>query len=79
VGSIYKRGSKLWLGYIDATGKQRCVSSGFPVGEETRAKRLLEKIEAKVAQERADGARPDGPMTVRKYAEQWIEQRKREG
>ena len=79
MGSIYKRGSKLWLGYIDATGKQRCVSSGFPVGEETRAKKLLEKIEAKVAQERADGARPDGPMTVRKYVEQWIEQRKREG
>lgn len=79
MGSIYKRGSKLWLGYIDATGKQRCVSSGFPVGEETRAKKLLEKIEAKVAQERADATRPDGPVTVRMCAKQWIEQRRREG
>ncbi len=79
MGSIYKRGSRLWFGYVDATGKQRCVSSGFSVGEETRAKKLLEKIEAKVARERAEGARPDGPLTVRTYVARWIEQRKREG
>ncbi len=79
MGTVYKRGSKLWIGYMDLTGRQRCVSSGFAVGEETRAKKLLEKIEAKIERERAEGASPDGPLTVRRYAAQWIEARKREG
>lgn len=79
MGTVYKRGNKLWIGYIDLTGRQRCVSSGFSVGEETHANKLLKKIEAKLARERADGARPDGPLTVRRYAAQWIEARQREG
>ncbi len=79
MGTVYTRGSKLWIGYIDLTGKQRCVSSGFPVGEETRARKLLEKIEAKVAQDRDEGRRPEGPLTVRLYAARWLEARVREG
>ena len=79
MGTVYARGTKLWIGYMDLTGRQRCVSSGFSVGEEIRAKKLLEKVEAKIERERADGARPDGPLTVRRYAARWIEARQREG
>jgi integrase len=77
MGSVYKRGNKLWIGYIDAAGKQRCVSSGLDVGQEREARKLLEKIEVQIAAGTAPAE--SGPMTVERFGERWIAERKKLG
>jgi integrase len=79
VGTIYRRGNKLWLGYIDATGKQRCASTGLEAGHEREAKRVLEKIEARVAAGIEHGEADLGPVTVARFGERWIKERRQQG
>jgi integrase len=79
MGTLYARGTRLWIGYVDLSGKRRYVSTGLGVGDEAKARKLLEKVEAKVTRERVDGAQPEGPMTVRRFADAWIAGRRREG
>lgn len=79
MGTIYRRGNKLWLGYIDAKGKQHCASSGLDVGHEREAKKILEKIEARIAAGLEHGEAELGPVTVARFAEQWIKGRREQG
>ena len=79
MGTIYRRGDSLWLGFKDASGRWRYKASGFGVGEESRAKKLLEKIEAKVAAGVAHGTEQQGPVTVARFADRWIDDRRKLG
>ena len=55
MGSVYKRGSKLWVAFKGPDGKRRCKPSGFVVGEEKKAARLLRGLEERVAAGLAQG------------------------
>ena len=77
MGSVYPRGAKLWLKYRDSDGAWKAASSGFSVGEEKKAQALLERIESKVRARTELGERELGPLTVARYAERWIAERKR--
>ena len=76
MGYVYKRGTKLWLGYFDAKGKLQQVASGLEAGDEKKAKKVLEKIEARVRAGVELGEAEEGPVTVRRYVVRWTEERK---
>ena len=79
MGTIYKRGKKLWLGYKNADGKWTYAATGLSVGEEAKAKKLLEKIKAKVDAGVRFGEVDQGPVTVKRFAERWLEEREKLG
>ena len=60
MGTIYTRGTKLWIGYFDPSGKRICKSSGYRVGQEPLAQALLDEIERRVAEQKAP------PLTTRR-------------
>ncbi len=79
MGTVYKRQDSafFWVGFIDAVGKQRCVSSKSQ--DEAVAHKLLEAIERKVRAEKESGLADSGPITVSAYARKWIGERKGRG
>lgn len=78
MGSVYRRGDSpsLWIGYTDAAGQRRLVSSGTADMEE--AKRTLEQLELRVKAAKAAGL-TQKVLTVRGYAESWLERRRARG
>ncbi len=80
MGSVYRRGNKLWIAIMDrSTGKQRCMPSGFKVGEETLARQAMKQLEAQVAAQGWPQKQDLGPITVEKYAKTWIRKREARG
>ena len=79
MGTVYKRSDSAnwWVGFIDAAGKQRCVSSKSQ--DEAVARKLLEAIERKVRAEKESGLADAGPITIEAYARKWIQERKDRG
>lgn len=71
MGSIYRRGDKLWMQFKASDGTWRNLSTKYPVGKEREAKRLLALTEARILA----GAKLGGPVTVERYSKQWIEDR----
>ncbi len=67
-GGIYRRGNKLWLWYYDANNKRVFEPTSAVVGEERRAKKLLEVIERRIEAEQKTGI-PSGDLTVKAYGE----------
>jgi integrase len=57
MGSVYSRGTTLWIAYKDARGVRVCKSTGLRVGREREAERVLLEIERLV-----EGA-SEGPAT----------------
>ena len=79
MGTIYPRGNVLWMGYKDVHGKRRYRSTGFHVGQERAAKKLLSVVESKIAAGQAYGEAEHGPVTVKRYAKTWLDRRRRQG
>jgi len=79
MGYVYKRGSKLWIGYHDAQGKLQQVSTGLKAGSEREARQVLQRIEARIEAGVELGEAEDGPLTVARYAEHWAKERKAAG
>jgi integrase len=76
MGSIFVRGTKLWLKFKNISGKWNNRSSGFDVGKEAQAQELLDKTEAKIrARKDAGETEADGPLTVRSYSAKWLTRR----
>ena len=77
MGCVYARNQALWLKYKDERGQWKQKPSGFRVGQEEKARELLARVESLVAA----GASPlsDGPLTVRRWAEIWIDEQKDRG
>ncbi len=77
MGSVYPRHNSLWLKYRNRDGNWRCQSSGFKVGDERKARGLLLRLE-NLVKSGADIVK-DGPMTVQRWSELWIEDRRAKG
>lgn len=61
MGSVYARGNKLWLAFIDYEGKRRLRASGYVVGQEDAARKLLAKVEERVRRHRIRTLEPPAP------------------
>lgn len=76
MGSVYKRGNKLWIAFKGRDGQRECKASGFAVGEEKKATQLLLQIEARLA---AGLELMDGEVVaprVRDFAKKWTKRRR---
>jgi integrase len=83
MGSLYIKGSKIWIRYKDESGKWAGAPTECRPGEEKRARRHLASVEAHVrasieAQTKAELA-PGTPLTVKSYAKRWLADRARVG
>jgi integrase len=76
MGSIYARGRKLWLRFKGSDGKWTQRPSPLLVGQEREARKLLERLEGKIAAGAEVGEAELGPITVERWAKRWIEERK---
>jgi integrase len=80
MGSIYPRKRKLWVRYKDESGRWAGATTPFHLGEEAKAKRYLRELEAGIKARSEAGAeiglKPGEPVTVRRYAERWIADRR---
>ena len=74
---VFKRGNKLWVRYQHLDGTWRNASTGFDVGQEKLAEATYDEIVARVGIATAAGEPIVGPLTVWKWAAEWIEERKR--
>jgi hypothetical protein len=74
MGSIYTRGNTLWIAFLEADGKRRLVSSGLQVGSESKAHKLLEELERKVATGFVPMAETENE-TVNQYLDRWASRR----
>ena len=79
MGSIYKRGNRLWLCFKDTTGKWRYKSTGLEASQRKKAKDVLDRIEARIAAGKEVGEDNAGAVTVARYAARWIDERKVSG
>lgn len=80
MGSIYARGTKLWLRFKQPDGEWACAPSGCSVGEEDKAWKKLEELEARLKATTDFNAATEetGPVTIERYALRWIEKRKKQ-
>lgn len=79
MGTVYRRGGKLWINYKDARGRRRQKATGLDVGQEGAAEELLQRIEARVAVGSLIAESEVGSITFGQYFEHWIAGRKRRG
>lgn len=79
MGSVYKRGQKLWIRFKGPDGKWTQSKTDYMVGQERLARKLLTKVEDKIAAGAELGEADQGPLTVARYAERWIEERRKLG
>lgn len=82
---VFARGSKLWIRYRDVDGAWRNVPTGHLVGEERQAEAKYEALLAHVCAASPSlepgraAAAVLAPVTVRAWADRWIEQRRQLG
>lgn len=76
MGSVFRRGQKLWIKYKDTDGKWVNASTGLDAGQEKTARTLLVRVETQVAANEGYGP---GPVTLRRYAKRWVEERRARG
>lgn len=78
MGSVYPRGRKLWLRYKDQDDQWTQTKTDYVLGQEEEATNALKKLEAKIKTEKEFNkkSKSKGPVTVEKYAKQWIDRRK---
>jgi integrase len=73
MGTVYARGSVLWIGFAGADGRWHYKSSGCVVGEETKARVRLDAIEEEIR--KGNRAAELGPLSVAEWGARWQEQR----
>lgn len=75
-GTVYKRGTRWWMGFKDHTGKMVYRKCGPATKTEAQAEKVLAIAIAKVRAGIEYGASDGGPVTVARYFERWVERRK---
>ena len=75
MGSVYRRGQKLWIVFRDSEGKRHHRSSGLAVGREKQARALLDEVERQVAQGATYEVLSPAEVTVKAYAMGWLKRR----
>jgi hypothetical protein len=76
MGTIYARGTKLWIGYKEAGGARKYAPTDFVLGQEAKARKVLQAIERRVKAAGEFGEASLGPLTVKRYMARWIEDRR---
>src|SRR5262245_16154177 len=80
---VYARRRVLWIKYYDAGGTMVRESTGLALGHEKQAAKIrgdIIKTIARAKQIVANGGQlPEGPLTLARYAGQWIKSRKERG
>jgi integrase len=80
MGSIYPRGKKLWARYKDEAGEWASAPTPFHIGEKPKAQRFVRELEARIDARKTVGAsvglEPGEAITVVKYADRWISDRR---
>jgi integrase len=79
MSTIYRRGSKLYVGFKNSAGKWQYAATGLNAGQEREAKKLLGKIAVKIDVAERFNEATEGPITVRRFAEGWLKDRERLG
>ena len=79
MGSVYKRKNKLWIRFKGDNGKWTQSKTPFHVGQEREARKLLDRVQAKIAAGEELGIADEGPLTVERFAKNWIADRKAVG
>jgi integrase len=79
MGYVYQRGRKLWIGFKDAAGKPQRQPTEFVMGEEAKARVLVERIEARLKAQEAFEPVAFGRVTGQRYFERWLERRRARG
>jgi len=86
VGTIYRRGNKLWAKYKGPDGAWSYTSTGLAVGQEAAARKILDLVEAQVAAGRAPEPQPPNPnwtpaprrgLTVAEWFDTWRPRREK--
>jgi integrase len=77
MGCVYARKNSLWIKFKDEKGDWCYKPSGFKLGDERKAKGLLERLENLVAAGKQVGSQ--GPLTVNGWSEIWLETRRDKG
>ncbi len=77
MGCLYRRKNSLWIKFKNEKGDWQYKPSGFKVGDERKAKALLERVENLVVTGKRAGG--DGPLTVKGWSEIWLETRRDKG
>jgi integrase len=69
MGTLYARGSMLWIGFVGQDGRWHYKSSGYHVGEEDKARVTLAAVEEQIR----TGVRSAdlGPLSVAEWGERW--------
>jgi integrase len=73
---VFQRGNKLWVRYQDADGTWRNASTGYILGQEKLAEAVFDEIASRVRAATAAGEIVVGPLTVRRWAEEWLRGRR---
>jgi hypothetical protein len=79
VGYVFARGRRLWVGFHDEKGKLQQQSTGLDLGKKREAKKVLERIEARIRAGIDLGVAEQGPVTVARYVVRWTAERKTQG
>lgn len=75
MGSIVRRGNKLYAKIKNVEGRWQQLRTGLSVGQEAEAKAWIAEAEAAVDAERTSG----GPMTVRRWVDTWSDEQRDRG
>src|SRR5687768_6695457 len=76
MGVVFQRGNKLYIRFKDATGKWIQRGTGLGPGEKRKAQHVVDQIEARIAAGAEFDETNTGPVTVARYFERWIKERK---
>jgi integrase len=79
VGSIYPRKNKLWIRFKGADGAWTQSKTPFHLGEDDGARKLLKRVESKIAAGAEVQGSDAGPLTLAIYARKWNEERSKLG
>ncbi len=67
MGTVYGRNNKLWIGYKEADGTRKYSPTKFTVGQEPKARKLLDAIERRIQAAAEIGDAALGPLPVKRY------------
>lgn len=76
MGAVFRRGDKLYIRFKDATGKWVQRGTGLGASERRKAAKVLERVEARIAAGASLAEAAEGPITVKRYFERWIAERR---
>lgn len=76
MGCVYHRKGMLYLRFKDENGQPRRLSTGLRVGQEEEAREILQKVQAQLDASRNER---EAMLSLREYAEQWVEDRRQRG